>query len=206
MEGESGTSGCIKYPDGYWKSIEKLAKHNILIISDEVMSGFGRCGEWFAINRADVKPDMIAIAKGINSRYLPLGGLMVSKEISDYFDTNPLPIGLTYSGHALACASAIANINYMKNNNLLEKTKKFETLLINKIEKLKEKHKSIGDFRCTGLLGCIELVKNKKTKEPIAPWNAKAHEMGVVPEIMKSLREQGLITFVDGTGFLLHHH
>ena len=84
----------------------------------------------------------------------------------------------------------------MKNNNLLEKTKKFETLLINKIEKLKEKHKSIGDFRCTGLLGCIELVKNKKTKEPIAPWNAKAHEMGVVPEIMKSLREQGLITFV----------
>jgi taurine---2-oxoglutarate transaminase len=197
MEGESGSSGCIKYPPGYWKKIADIAKkHNILIISDEVMSGFGRCGDWFAINNAGIKPDMIVMAKGINSGYIPLGGLMVSKEISNYFDTNPLPIGLTYSGHALACASAIANIDFIKDNNLLNKSKQLETYLIEKVEKLKEKHNSIGDFRCTGLLGCIELVKNRNTKEPLVPWNAKAHEMGVVGKISSKLRERGLITFV----------
>ena len=197
MEGESGSSGCIKYPPGYWKKIADIAKkHNILIISDEVMSGFGRCGDWFAINNAGVQPDMIVMAKGINSGYIPLGGLMVSKQIADFFDTNPLPIGLTYSSHALACASAIANIDFMKDNNLLSRSKQLETYLINKVETLKEKHKSIGDFRCTGLLGCIELVKNRQTKEPLVPWNAKAHEMGVVNKISAKLRERGLITFV----------
>tara|TARA_A100001015_G_scaffold309775_1_gene409849 strand:+ start:515 stop:1861 length:1347 start_codon:yes stop_codon:yes gene_type:complete len=197
MEGESGSSGCIKYPPGYWEKISAIAKkHNILVISDEVMSGFGRCGDWFAINNANVKPDMIVMAKGINSGYIPLGGLMVSKEISEFFNTRPLPIGLTYSGHALACASAIANINVMENENLLAKTKELETYLIKKVDQLKDKHKSIGDFRCTGLLGCIELVKNRKTKEPLVPWNAKPNEMSIVNKISSTLREKGLITFV----------
>ena len=117
MEGESGSSGCIKYPPGYWKRIEKIAKeHGILIIVDEVMSGFGRCGEWFAINKTGVKPDMIVMAKGINSGYIPLGGVMVSKKISDYFEDKMLPVGLTYSGHALACAAGVANIKFMQEN------------------------------------------------------------------------------------------
>ena len=197
MEGESGSSGCIKYPDGYWKKVSDIAKkHNILLISDEVMSGFGRCGDWFAINNAGVEPDMIVMAKGINSGYIPLGALMVSKEIATFFDTNTLPIGLTYSGHALACASAIANIDFMKNEKLLAKAKNLEAYLIEKVDKLKEKHLSIGDFRCTGLLGCIELVKNRQTKEPLVPWNAKASEMAVVGKISSKLREKGLITFV----------
>ncbi len=197
MEGESGSSGCIKYPPGYWKGIEKLAKkYSLLIIVDEVMSGFGRCGDWFAINNAGVKPDMIVMAKGINSGYIPLGGVMVSKEISDYFDTHVLPLGLTYSGHAVACASAVATINEMKNNQWQYRAKELEAYLESKVEILKLKHPSIGDFRCTGLLGCIELVKDRKSKEPLVPWNAKPHEMGVVPKIAASLRNNGLITFV----------
>ncbi len=197
MEGESGSSGCIKYPPGYWEKIDAIAKkHGILIIVDEVMSGFGRCGEWFAINKTNVKPDMIATAKGINSGYIPLGALIVSKQIAKFFDTNVLPLGLTYSGHALACASGVAAIEFMQKNNLNSKVNEDEQYLVSKVNELKVKHKSIGDFRCTGLLGCIELVKNRETKEPLVPWNAKPSQMGVVPQIAAKLRELGMITFV----------
>lgn len=197
MEGESGSSGCIKYPPDYWQKIEKIAKkYGILLIADEVMSGFGRCGEWFAFNRSGITVDMIVMAKGINSGYVPLGGVMVSKEISDYFDKNMLPIGLTYSGHALACAAAVANIDFMESENLCARAEEMGALLVEKMARLKEKHPSIGDFRCTGLLGCIELVKNRQTKEPLVPWNAKPSEMGVVPQMAAKLRELGMITFV----------
>lgn len=196
MEGESGTSGCIKYPKGYWKGIEKIAKkHGILIIVDEVMSGFGRCGQWFAINETGVEPDMIVMAKGINSGYVPLGAVMVSKEIADFFDKNMLPTGLTYSGHALACAAGVANMQFMHDENIVERTKEMGEYLIAQVEKLKEKHPSIGDFRSTGLLGCIELVKNRETKECLIPWNAKPEESEVMKKIIAKFRELGLFTF-----------
>jgi len=197
MEGESGSSGCIKYPEGYWEGIDAIAKkYGILIIVDEVMSGFGRCGNWFAIQNTSVTPDLIVMAKGINSGYVPLGGVMVSKEISDYFDDKALPLGLTYSAHALACASAIANINVMKENKLPERAKELESYLVKKVGELKVAHPSIGDFRCTGLLGCIELVKDRETREPLVPWNAKPSELGPTNKIAASLRKSGMMTFV----------
>lgn len=196
MEGESGTSGCIKYPPGYWKGIEKIAKkHGILIIVDEVMSGFGRCGEWFAINKTAVSPDMIVMAKGISSGYVPLGGVMVSKEISKFFETNMLPTGLTYSAHALACAAGVANIKVMMDDELVARSRDMGEYLVEKMELLKLKHRSIGDFRSTGLLGCIELVRNRETKEALIPWNAKPEESSIIKRIINKFRELGLITF-----------
>lgn len=204
MEGESGTSGCIKYPPDYWQKIDAIAKkHGILVVVDEVMSGFGRCGEWFAINKTGIKPDMIVMAKGINSGYVPLGGVMVSKEISNYFETNPLPVGLTYSAHSLACAAAVANIEYMKDENLVERTREMELYLNEKIEELKEKHPSIGDFRLTGLLGCLELVKNRETKEPLVPWNAKSSEAKVTNQIIAKIKELGMISFIRWNHFFI---
>ncbi|MBT4989127.1 MAG: aminotransferase class III-fold pyridoxal phosphate-dependent enzyme [Rickettsiales bacterium] len=197
LEGESGSSGCIKYPPDYWEKVAAIAKkNNILLISDEVMSGFGRCGEWFAINKTGVEPDIIAMAKGINSGYIPLGGVMVSKDIAKFFDKNTLPSGLTYSAHSVACASAIANIDFMQEENLLEHTKELGKYLIDQIEVLKTKHKSIGDFRSTGLLGCIELVKNRETKEALVPWNATGEDLTITNKIISKLRELGMITFV----------
>ncbi|MFC1771412.1 aminotransferase class III-fold pyridoxal phosphate-dependent enzyme [Candidatus Margulisiibacteriota bacterium] len=197
MEGESGSSGCIKYPQGYWKKIKELAdKYNILIIVDEVMSGFGRCGQWFAIQSSGVEPDMIAMAKGLTSGYIPLGGLVVSNKIAAHFDNIPLMLGLTYSAHPVACAAGLACIEVYEQENLLENAINMGEYLEAEMIFLKEKHPSIGDFRNTGLLGCIELVKNKKTKEPITPWNAKAEEMEITNKVAAKLRELGLFTFV----------
>jgi len=197
MEGESGSSGCIKYPVGYWKKVKAIAdKHGILTICDEVMSGFGRTGKWFGINHHDVEPDIMCMAKGMTSGYIPLGGFIVKEEIVKAFEDKPLPIGLTYSGHAVACAAANAVIDIYEKDNLVENAKLMGEYLDSKVEKLKDKHPSIGDFRNTGLLGCIELVKNRKTKEPMAPWNASPNEMVIMNKVMTKLNELGMYTFV----------
>lgn len=197
MEGESGSSGCIKYPVGYWKKVKAIAdKHGILTICDEVMSGFGRTGKWFGINHHDVEPDIMCMAKGMTSGYIPLGGFIVKEEIVKAFEDKPLPIGLTYSGHAVACAAANAVIDIYEKYNLVENAKLMGEYLDSQVEKLKDKHPSIGDFRNTGLLGCIELVKNRKTKEPMAPWNASPNEMVIMNKVMTKLNELGMYTFV----------
>lgn len=197
MEGESGSSGCIKYPVGYWKKVKAIAdKHGILTICDEVMSGFGRTGKWFGINHHDVEPDIMCMAKGMTSGYIPLGGFIVKEEIVKAFEDKPLPIGLTYSGHAVACAAANAVIDIYEKDNLVENAKLMGEYLDTQVEKLKDKHPSIGDFRNTGLLGCIELVKNRKTKEPMAPWNASPNEMVIMNKVMTKLNELGMYTFV----------
>ncbi|MBU2649205.1 aminotransferase class III-fold pyridoxal phosphate-dependent enzyme [bacterium] len=197
FEGESGSSGCIKYPPDYWQKIKAIAdKYGILLISDEVMSGFGRCGQWFAIQNSGVEPDIISMAKGLTSGYIPLGGVIVSEKIAKHFEDTPMMIGLTYSGHAVGCAAGVACMEVYEEQNLIARARETGAYIDRQVAALKEKHPSIGDFRNTGMLGCIELVKNRKTKEPMAPWNAKASEMGVMSKVAAKIKELGMFTFV----------
>jgi taurine--2-oxoglutarate transaminase len=197
MEGESGSSGCIKYPKGYLASIRKLCdKHGILLIMDEVMSGFGRTGQWFACQLHDVVPDMIATAKGITAGYLPLGALIVTDTIADHFNDKVLSLGLTYSAHPVSCAAGVEVLKIYEDEHLIENASEMGRYMEEEVEKLKDIHPSIGDFRNTGLLGCIELVKNRTTKEPMAPFNAKPSEMVVMNKVAARLRQLGMYTFV----------
>jgi taurine--2-oxoglutarate transaminase len=197
FEGESGSSGCIKYPPFYWKKVKQIAdRSGILLIDDEVMSGFGRTGKWFGIDHHDVTPDIMCVAKGLTSGYAPLGGVIVKDEIAAYFNDIPLPLGLTYSAHALGCAAALACIQVYEEENLVENAASMGKYIEEKVKILAENHPSIGDFRNTGLLGAIELVKNRETKEPLTPWNADAKDMEPTNRISAKLRELGLFTFV----------
>jgi len=197
MEGESGTSGCIKYPPMYWKKIKDLAdKYNILTISDEVMSGFCRTGKWFGVDNHSVTPDIMCMAKGLTSGYIPLGGMIVTDEIAQAMDDQYLPLGLTYSAHTVACASALAVIDIYEKENLANRAVKMGAYIDKRMEDLKAKHSSIGDWRNTGMLGAIEIVKSRETKEPMARWNAKASEMGAMLDVKNKLAELGMFTFV----------
>jgi taurine--2-oxoglutarate transaminase len=197
MEGESGSSGCIKYPVGFWKQIREIThKYGILLIDDEVMSGFGRTGKMFAVEHHGVEPDIMCMAKGLTCGYLPLGGIMVSDKIAQKFDETPLPLGLTYSAHPVSCAAALAVLEIYEEENLVQRAAESGRYIEAEVAKLAEKHPSIGDFRNTGLLGCIELVKNRETKEPLTPWNAKASEMEATNKIAAKIRELGMFTFV----------
>ena len=197
MEGESGTSGCIKYPPLYLQQIRKLCdEFGILFIADEVMSGFGRTGKWFGIDHHEVSPDIMCFAKGITAGYIPLGGLIVTDTIAKHFDEHYLPLGLTYSGHAVACAAGLAVVDIYEKENLIEKSALNGKYIDERIEMLRAQHPSIGDWRNTGMLGCLELVKNRTTKEPMAPWNAKPSEMGIMHQVARRIRELGMFTFV----------
>ncbi len=197
MEGESGSSGCIKYPKDYFRKLRAICdKHGILLIVDEVMSGFGRTGKWFGIDNHGVIPDMIATAKGITAGYIPFGALIVSDKISAYYDDKPLMLGLTYSAHAVACAAALEVLKIYEDENMIANAAEMGKYVDSRMEEMKLKHKSIGDFRNTGLFGCIELVKNRTTKEPMAPFNAKPDEMVIMNKVAAKIKELGMYTFV----------
>ncbi|MDH3710793.1 MAG: aminotransferase class III-fold pyridoxal phosphate-dependent enzyme [Cyclobacteriaceae bacterium] len=197
LEGESGSSGCIKFPGNYWSLVAEFAKeHGILTIDDEVMSGFGRTGKWFAIEHHGVEPDMMCIAKGLTAGYIPLGGLVVSEPIAQFFENTNIPIGLTYSAHPVACAAANAVLQVYEDEDLINKAQSMGQYVEAKVKELADRHPSIGDFRNTGLLGCIELVKSRKTKEPVTPWNANPHQMAITNEMAAKVRELGMFTFV----------
>ena len=197
LEGESGSSGCLHYPKGYLKAVREICnKHGILLIMDEVMSGFCRTGQWFGFQHHDIVPDMIAMAKGLTSGYLPFGCLMVSDTIAAKYDDAMLPLGLTYSAHPVACAAALETLKIYEEDNLLENAATMGRYVDEQVELLKHKHPSIGDFRNTGLLGCIELVKNRTTKEPMAPFNAKPDEMAIMNKVAAKIKDLGMYTFV----------
>jgi len=197
LEGESGSSGCFKYPVGYLKAVREICnKHSILLIMDEVMSGFGRTGKWFGFENHGIVPDMVCMAKGLTSGYLPFGCLMVSDKIAAKYDDAVLPLGLTYSAHPVSCAAALEMLKIYEDENLIDNAATMGKYMNEQLEKLKQKHPSIGDWRNTGLLGCIELVKNKKTKEPMAPFNAKPDEMTVMNKVVAKIKELGMYTFV----------
>ncbi len=197
LEGESGTSGCLHYPKGYLKALRAICdKHGVLMIMDEVMSGFGRTGKWFGFENHGIIPDMIAMAKGLTCGYLPFGCLMVSDKIAAKYDDAMLPLGLTYSAHPVCCAAALETLKIYEDDNLIENTVAMSEYLNGQIELLKAKHPSIGDWRNTGLLGCLEIVKNRTTKEPMAPFNAKPTEMVVMNKVAAKIKELGMYTFV----------
>jgi taurine--2-oxoglutarate transaminase len=187
MEGVTGTNGLIVPPDDYWPRIREICdKYDILLISDEVMSGWGRTGKWFAVDNWNVAPDMITTAKGLTSGYVPLGALIVTDKIADYFEDKMLWCGLTYSGHPLACAAAVATIEVYEEDGLIENAVKVGRHLGQRLEDIKARHPSVGDVRYIGLFTALEIVKSKATKEPIDP----------LTETGKFLRANGLFTFI----------
>jgi taurine--2-oxoglutarate transaminase len=196
LEGYSGSSGIMQGGDVFWRRIQELCDtHDILLIIDEVMSGFGRTGEWFGIDHYPyVKPDIVVLAKGLTSGYVPLGATVVTDEIASYFDDHTLWAGLTYSSHPLSCAAAIANIEVYRDQKLIENAREMGKTLRRGLFDLAEKHPSVGDVRGTGLLQLIELVKNRDTREPISGWNLPASE--AMQGVAAKLRELGLSTFV----------
>ena len=197
LEGESGSSGCLQYPKGYLLAVRKICdKHGILLIMDEVMSGFGRTGQWFGFQNHNMIPDMIAMAKGLTSGYLPFGCLMVSDRIASKYDNTMLALGLTYSAHPVGCAAALEMLKIYEDDNLIENARNMGRYMDGQAEKMKQKNPSIGDYRNTGLLGCFELVKNRKTKEPMAPFNAKPDEMAVMNKVAAKIKDLGMSTFV----------
>lgn len=197
LEGESGSSGCLQYPDGFLKAVRTICnKHGILLIIDEVMSGFGRTGKWFGFEHHNIVPDMIAMAKGLTSGYLPFGCLMVSDTIAAKYDDTMLPLGLTYSAHPVCCAAALATLKIYEEDRLIDNAASMGQFMNSQLEELKARHPSVGDWRNTGLLGCIELVKNKGTREPLAPFNAKPSEMTVMNAVAAKIRQLGMYTFV----------
>ncbi|HET7145490.1 MAG TPA: aminotransferase class III-fold pyridoxal phosphate-dependent enzyme [Anaerolineales bacterium] len=178
LESVTGTNGIIIPPDGYIQGVRALCdKYGIVLIADEVMSGFGRTGKWFAIEHWDVVPDIITMAKGLTSAYAPLGAVAMKPEIAAAFDEHAFESGLTYTSHPISLAAAVANINVIKEDKIVEHAAGMGTVLRRMLTDLGEAHPSIGEVRNIGLFGIIELVKDRKTKEPMAPWNGTAPEM-----------------------------
>ncbi|MBI3169921.1 MAG: aminotransferase class III-fold pyridoxal phosphate-dependent enzyme [Chloroflexi bacterium] len=178
MESITGTNGIIIPPDGYMQGVRKLCdKYGIVMIADEVMSGFGRTGKWFAIEHWNVTPDIITMAKGLTSAYAPLGAVAMKPEIAAAFDEHAFESGLTYTSHPISLAAAVANIQAMREDKVVEHAAGMGAVLRRMLSDLGEAHPSVGEVRSIGLFGIIELVKDRKTKEPLTPWNGSSPEM-----------------------------
>ncbi len=193
MESVTGTNGIIIPPAGYMQGVRKLCdKYGILMIADEVMAGFGRTGKWFAIEHWGVIPDMITMAKGLTSAYAPLGAVAMKPEIAATFDDTVFESGLTYTSHPVSLAAAVANIEVMREEHIVENAEVVGRKLARLLADLGEEHPSVGDVRSIGLFGIIELVRDRKTKEPITPWNTSSPE---VTRIRKLCMENGLFVY-----------
>jgi taurine--2-oxoglutarate transaminase len=199
VEPVTGTNGILVPPDGYMQGLRKLCdKHGILLIADEVMSGFGRTGEWFSVNHWKVIPDLLTIAKGLTSAYVQLGAVGMRRHIADHFEKNVFYGGLTYNSHPLACAAALATIAVYEEDRLIEKARSMGNVLRDLLEDLQRRHPSVGATRNIGLFGIVELVRNRQTLEPMAPFNGTSPEMQALGRF---LREEGLYTFVRWNTF-----
>jgi taurine---2-oxoglutarate transaminase len=171
-----------------------------LLILDEVMSGFGRTGKWFAANHWDVHPDLMTMAKGLTSGYAPLGAVAMRPEIAAFFNERTYQGGLTYNAHPISLAAAIANIEVIRQDGLIEKAAENGRVMADLLSELVERHPSVGDVRSIGLFGVIELVRNRKTKEPMAPFNATSAEMNA---LRNSLLQQGVFLYTHWHTILL---
>ena len=194
LETVTGSNGVIIPPKGYLPGVRALCdKYGIMLICDEVMTGWCRTGKMFAFEHFDFKPDIVTFAKGVTCGYIPLGGVVVSKEIAAYFDDNLLSCGLTYSGHPLACAAGVACVGYYEEAKILDNVNKMGKLLGEALEAIKEAHECVGDVRYIGLFSAIELVKDKGTREPLVPYGRDPK--GVMSKIGGMLKERRFMTY-----------
>jgi taurine--2-oxoglutarate transaminase len=181
LETVTGTNGVIIPPQGYLQGVRELCdRYGILLLADEVMSGFGRTGSWFAVDHWDVVPDIMTMAKGLTSGYAPLGAVAMKPEIAEFFTQRVYQSGLTYNAHPISLAAAIANIQVMREDRIIEHTAEMGPVLHRMLADLGEQHPSVGDVRSIGLFGILELVRNRETKEPMAPYNGSSPEMEAV--------------------------
>src|SRR6202171_5240151 len=172
LETITGTNGVLVPPDGYLQGVRELCtRHGILMICDEVMCGFGRTGEWFAVNHWNVVPDIITMAKGLTSSYVPLGAVGMRPKVADHFEKNVFYGGLTYNSHPLACAAALGTIQAYEEDDMIGNARRMGEVMKRHHAELKRKHPSVGLTRSIGLFGILELVKDRKTMEPLAPFN-----------------------------------
>lgn len=193
MESVTGTNGILIPPDGYMKGVRALCdKYQIVMICDEVMSGFGRTGKWFAVNHWNVIPDIMTMAKGLTSGYAPMGAVAMKPEIADVFNERVFEGGLTYNGHPISLAAAIATINVLKEDKLVERANDTGKVLSDMLTEMAGRHPSIGETRSIGLFGIMELVSNKSTREPMAPYGGCSPEMTA---FKKLCLEKGLFLY-----------
>ncbi|MFN7149707.1 MAG: aspartate aminotransferase family protein [Microthrixaceae bacterium] len=197
LESIVGTNGVLIPPDGYLAGVREICdRHGIVMICDEVMVGFGRTGTWFAVDHWDVEPDLITFAKGVNSGYVPLGGVIISDEIAATFDDRPYPGGLTYSGHPLACASALASMEIFEDDQIPERALDVgERVIRPELEKFAARHPSIGEVRGSGCFFAIELVRDRTTREPLVPFNAAGEAAAPMQQVMAAAKAGGVWPF-----------
>lgn len=197
LETITGSNGLFVPPPEYLPTVRDICdRHKVLMICDEVMSGFGRTGKWFAVDHWKVVPDMITMAKGMTSGYVPLGAVAVSRKIADYFQDHVLWCGLTYNAHPLGCATAFATLKVYEEEGLIDRSRDMGVSLMRDLEALKMKHPCVGDVRGIGLFSVIELVRDKKSREPLVPWNASDQALAFTKEIHRRLLAGGVYTWV----------
>lgn len=196
LESIPGTAGIMMPPPGYLAGVRELAtKYGIVFIADEVMSGFGRSGKWFAIEHSNVVPDLITFAKGVNSGYVPLGGVAISPHIAATFATKAFPGGLTYSGHPLATAAAVATINTMRDEDIVENAASIgESVIGPALHAFAERHVSVGEVRGAGVFWAIELVTDRVSREPLAPYGRSSP---IMDELIAACKARGLLPFAN---------
>jgi taurine--2-oxoglutarate transaminase len=196
LESIPGTAGIMVPPPGYLRGVREICDdHGIVLVLDEVMAGFGRAGSWLALDQHDVVPDLVTFAKGVTSGYVPLGGVIISESIYETFAHRVYPGGLTYSGHPLACAAAVATIGAMREEGIVENAARLGRDVIGpELAAMKERHPCVGDVRGTGVFWALELVADRTTKEPLAPYGASSPAMN---EVIAAAKKGGLLPFAN---------
>ncbi|MDQ8706629.1 aspartate aminotransferase family protein [Streptomyces sp. LHD-70] len=199
LETVPGTAGIMTPPPGYLAGVREICdRYGIVFVLDEVMAGFGRTGAWFAADHYDVVPDLLTFAKGVNSGYVPLGGVAISSAIAETFAKKPYPGGLTYSGHPLACAAAVATLEVMEEERIVEHAARIgEDVLGPGLRELAERHSSVGEVRGLGVFWALDLVRNRETREPLVPYNATGEANAPMAAFAAACKKSGLWPFVN---------
>lgn len=198
LETVVGTNGVLVPPPGYLQGVREICdRYGMVYIADEVMVGFGRIGEWFAVDAFDVVPDLLTFAKGINSGYVPLGGVLISAAIAETFADRPYPGGLTYSGHPLACAVGVETVHVFEDEQILERVRDLgERVVRPELERWVESHPSVGEIRGRGMFWAVELVRDGQSREPLVPFNASGEDAAPMNAVAAACKAAGLWPFI----------